>query len=182
MAWCVVENMPPVKHGASPPGERDTAREMAHLVRPDARYHASYLAAHDELVRESADGQAARDGDGDWQQAPDPTTGFAGLSFTRESLEDPAEFRRLVAARRAEELPETPTRSGHEFLAHCSEDDFARARFPQKLARKCTALLELWRAEASGRGNRQGAPGSGVDGFGAPRGIPMIPPSAGPGG
>lgn len=82
----------------------------------------------------------------------------------------------------AEELPETPTRSGHEFLAHCSEDDFARARFPQKLARKCTALLELWRAEASGRGNRQGAPSSGVDGFGAPRGIPMIPPSAGPGG
>lgn len=112
MAWCVVENMPPVKHGTAPSGERDTVREMAHLVRPDARYHASYLAAHDELVRESADGQAARDGDGDWQQAPDPTTGFAGLSFTRESLEDPAEFRRLVAARRAEELPETPRPAG----------------------------------------------------------------------
>ena len=87
-----------------------------------------------------------------------------------------------AAEKDAKDLPKTMTRSGHQFVAHCSDEDFARAKFPQKLARKCTALLELWRAEASGRGNRQGAPSSGVDGFGAPRGIPMIPPSAGPGG
>ncbi|MFX4286209.1 GNAT family N-acetyltransferase [Janibacter sp. G349] len=75
---------------------------MAQIVRPDARYQRSYLEALDEF-----DG-AHRDGDGMLELAADPTTGFAGHDFTREGLEDPEEFRRLVQARRADELPETP--------------------------------------------------------------------------
>lgn len=80
---------------------------MAQIVRPDARYQRSYLAAHDEFAG------AHRDGDGDWVLAADATTGFAGFTFTREGLEDPDEFRRLVRERRAAELPETPRPSGH---------------------------------------------------------------------
>ena len=80
------------------------------------------------------------------------------------------------AAKDAKGLPQTMTRSGHQFVAHCSDEDFARAKFPQKLARKCTSLLRSWRAEASNRGNGIGAPGSGIDRFGAPRGIPFAPP------
>jgi len=79
---------------------------MAHIVRPDARYQRSYLAATDEF------GDAHRDGDGDMVQEPDPATGFAGFAFTREGLADPDEFRRFVRVRRAEELPETPRPSG----------------------------------------------------------------------
>ena len=56
---------------------------MTQIVRPDARYQRSYLEALDEF-----DG-AHRDGDGELQLAADPTTGFAGLDFTREGLEDP---------------------------------------------------------------------------------------------
>lgn len=74
---------------------------MAQIVRPDARYQRSYLEASDEF------GNAHRDGDGDWVQEADTTTGFTGFSFTREGLEDREEFRRLVRTRRAEELPET---------------------------------------------------------------------------
>lgn len=80
---------------------------MTQIVRPDARYQHSYLAAHDEF-----DG-AHRDGDGDWEQAADPATGFEGFTFTREGLEDADEFRNLVRERRASELPETPRPSGH---------------------------------------------------------------------
>lgn len=79
---------------------------MSQIVRPDARYQQSYLAATDEFAG------AQRDGDGDMAQEADPTTGFAGFSFTREGLEDPDEFRRFVQCRRAEELPETPRPSG----------------------------------------------------------------------
>ena len=63
---------------------------MAQIVRPDARYQHSYLEALDEFAG------AHRDGDGELQLAADPTTGFAGLDFTREGLEDPDTFRRLV--------------------------------------------------------------------------------------
>ncbi len=79
---------------------------MTHVVRPDRRYHPAYLEAVDEMAG------AHRDGDGEWEQAPDDVTGFEGFRFTREGLEDPAEFARLVRTRRAEELPETPRPSG----------------------------------------------------------------------
>lgn len=80
---------------------------MAQIVRPDARYQQSYLAAHDEFAG------AHRDGDGDWEQEADPTTGFEGFTFTREGLEDADEFRRFVRERRASELPDTPRPGGH---------------------------------------------------------------------
>ncbi|WP_068262145.1 GNAT family N-acetyltransferase [Janibacter limosus] len=79
---------------------------MSQIVRPDPRYQASYLEAHDEF------GGAHRDGDGDLVQAADPTVGFEGFSFTREGLEDRDEFRRFVQVRRADELPETPRPAG----------------------------------------------------------------------
>lgn len=93
---------------------------MAQIVRPDARYQRSYLAAHDEF-----DG-AHRDGDGDWEQPADPATGFAGFAFTRGGLEEADEFRRFVRERRAAELPETPRPSGHvpcTFLWIVGDDD-----------------------------------------------------------
>lgn len=76
----------------------------------------------------------------------------------------------------ASALPQTITRSGHQFLAHCGDEDFARARFPQKLARKCTGLLQSWRAEARGDDNWVGPPDTSIPSFGAPRGIPSTPP------
>lgn len=79
---------------------------MAQIVRPDARYQHSYLAAHDEFEG------AHRDGDGEWEQAADPVTGFEGYNFTREGLADTEEFRRFVRSRRAEELPESPRPTG----------------------------------------------------------------------
>lgn len=79
---------------------------MTQIVRPDARYRPSYLAATDEFAG------AHRDGDGDMAQEADAATGFAGFSFTREGLADPDEFRRFVQVRRSEELPETPRPSG----------------------------------------------------------------------
>lgn len=82
-------------------------RPMAQIVRPDARYQRSYLEAHDEF------GGAHRDGDGVLSVDADPQVGFAGYTFTREGLEDPDEFRRLVRVRRADELPETPRPAGH---------------------------------------------------------------------
>lgn len=80
---------------------------MSQIVRPDARYQQSYLAAHDEFEG------AHRDGDGEWQQSADPATGFEGLDYTRESLTDADTFRAFVRDRRADELPETPRPSGY---------------------------------------------------------------------
>lgn len=85
---------------------------MAHIIRPDARYHRSFLEAADEM------GPAHRNGDGEWEVAGDPSTGFEGYHFTRESLEDPAEFRHLVRVRRAAELPENPRPTGHVPCTH----------------------------------------------------------------
>ncbi len=81
-----------------------------------------------------------------------------------------------AAAKDAKDLPQTMTRSGHQFVAHCSDEDFARAKFPQKLARKCTSLLHTWRAEAAGRGNGIGPPGSGINPVGATLVVPFVPP------
>ncbi|MCE1180270.1 MAG: GNAT family N-acetyltransferase [Micrococcales bacterium] len=81
---------------------------MAHIVRPDYRYHRSYLEAVDEFAAEGGH----IDGDGPWAQEADAETGFEGYAFTRESLEEPEQFRALVRRRRAEELPETPRPAG----------------------------------------------------------------------
>ncbi len=77
---------------------------MIELVHPDAAYRTSYLAAVDEF------GGAHRDGDGLW--AEEPEGDFAGYELTREGLEDPAEFARLVGLRRAAGLEATPRRPG----------------------------------------------------------------------
>ena len=77
---------------------------MIELVAPDPAYRDSYLAAADEF------GGAHRDGDGLWAE---PAEGdFAGYEFTREGLEDPSEFGRLVRFRRAAGLEESPRRPG----------------------------------------------------------------------
>lgn len=78
---------------------------MAHTIRPDARYQASYLEAADEF-----DG-AHRDGDG--ELARFDAAGRQVETFTRTSLADPETFRRFVAWRRADELPATPRRPGY---------------------------------------------------------------------
>lgn len=65
---------------------------MVILARPDERFHRSFLAAVDEF---RAAGEAAHDGVVHWPAEGD----FPGIAFTREGLEDPAEFARLVANR-----------------------------------------------------------------------------------
>jgi hypothetical protein len=47
--------------------------------------------------------------------------------------------------------PSTITPSGHEFIARCNDEAFARARFPKGLADQCERLLGLWHGEASHR-------------------------------
>ena len=45
--------------------------------------------------------------------------------------------------------PATMTASGRDFIAHCNDEAFATARFPQKLADRCERLLRLWHRESS---------------------------------
>jgi len=79
-------------------------RPRVRLVPPDLRFQESYLEALDEF-----DGEH-RDGDGELVLPADE--GFEGVSFTRESLVDGAEFQRLVDHRIADALPETPRPQG----------------------------------------------------------------------
>jgi predicted acetyltransferase len=79
---------------------------MTRLVVPDVRYQDSYLAAGDEFA---ASGEQ-RDGDGDLVQPAEE--GYAGFEFTREGLEDPAEFARFVAQRVQASDEDAPRRSG----------------------------------------------------------------------
>ena len=79
---------------------------MTRLVIPHVRYQASYLAASDEFA---ASGEQ-RDGDGDLSQPPE--AGYAGFEFTREGLQDPAEFARFVAQRVRARDADAPRRSG----------------------------------------------------------------------
>lgn len=79
---------------------------MTRLVRPHSRYQRSYLAASDEF----AETGEQRDGDGLW--AEEPEGDYAGFAFTRDSLEDPAEFERFVARRVASARPDAPRKPG----------------------------------------------------------------------
>ena len=49
--------------------------------------------------------------------------------------------------------PSTIRRSGHDFMAQCNDEDFARGSFTRKLADRCEDLRRLWHREASDRGN-----------------------------
>lgn len=72
---------------------------MVHLAAPHVRFHRSFLAAADEF---RAAGEQQHDGIVSW-----PATGdFPGVVFTREGLEDPAEFGRLVANRVGDAQPD----------------------------------------------------------------------------
>jgi predicted acetyltransferase len=62
------------------------------LAAPDVRFHRSFLAAADEF---RVVGQGVHDGILNWPAEGD----FPGVVFTREGLEDPDEFARLVANR-----------------------------------------------------------------------------------
>lgn len=87
---------------------------MTRLVIPSVRYQASYLAASDEFA---ASGEQ-RDGDGDLSQPAERGpraqrgAGYAGYKFTREGLQDPAEFARFVAQRVRARDEDAPRRSG----------------------------------------------------------------------
>jgi predicted acetyltransferase len=85
---------------------RPDATQATRLVRPAVRYGESYLAASDELL---ASGEQ-RDGDGDWVQLPED--GYAGFTFTRDGLRDPAELARFVEQRRRARDEDAPRRSG----------------------------------------------------------------------
>jgi predicted acetyltransferase len=65
---------------------------MVLLAAPHVRFHRSFLAAVDEF---RANGEPTHDGVVNWPAEGD----FPGVVFTREELEDSAEFARLVANR-----------------------------------------------------------------------------------
>lgn len=77
---------------------------MLLLADPDVRFHRSYLEALDEW------GGAHRDGDGELVRSADAA--YPGHHFTREGLEDPAEFARLVDLRLADREPGAPRPEG----------------------------------------------------------------------
>ena len=74
---------------------------MFELTRPDARFHRSFLAAADEFL---AAGENAYANLISWP-ADDV---FPGVTFTRESLEDPAEFAGFAEFLAAQRFPESP--------------------------------------------------------------------------
>ena len=78
---------------------------MVILATPHARFHRSFLEAVDEY---RAAGEARYDGVVDWPAEGD----FPGVVFTREGLEDPAEFQRLVYHRTGDEHPGSPRPPG----------------------------------------------------------------------
>lgn len=82
---------------------------MVVLVPPHPRYHASWLAAHDEFV---AAGEGHQDGEGAWVEPAD-AGGYPGSAFTRSELETPEGFARLVRFRRDKARPDAPRPTGH---------------------------------------------------------------------
>lgn len=79
---------------------------MIELVRPDPRFHRSFLAAADEFI-------AA--GEERYANIPDiePDSGFEGLSLTREQLEDPEAFARLASWIAGQAEPDAPRPAGY---------------------------------------------------------------------
>lgn len=78
---------------------------MVDLAQPHLRFHRSYLAASDEFAER---GETQHGGILVWPAGEH----FPGLAFTREGLEDPAEFQRLVDSRVADALPDSPRPTG----------------------------------------------------------------------
>ena len=81
---------------------------MVVLVPPHRRYHASWLAAHDEFVEA---GEGHRDGEGFWVEPADRD--HPGVAFTRDELETAAGFDRWVRYRLDRARPEVPRPTGH---------------------------------------------------------------------
>lgn len=79
---------------------------MVAIVPPDVRFQRSYLEAMDEFAAKGEE----RHGIAVLALPADQT--FSGIHFTREGLDEPAEFVRLVQWRLADELPSTPRPSG----------------------------------------------------------------------
>ena len=75
------------------------------LSAPDVRFHRSYLVAADEF---RAAGEGQHDGIVSWPAQGD----FPGVVFTRQGLEDPREFARLVANRVGDAEEDAPRPPG----------------------------------------------------------------------
>jgi predicted acetyltransferase len=94
---------------------------MVHPATPHVRFHRSFLAAADEF---RAAGEERHDGILSWPAEGD----FPGVVFTREGLDDPAEFARLVANRvgdAEEDAPRPPgwTSTTHWWMADPDQPD-----------------------------------------------------------
>ncbi len=70
-------------------------------MRPDVRYHETFMAAHFEFRDEF------RNADGSWG-APACESGYPGISFTRAEMNTPEGFERFVRWRLEDALDETP--------------------------------------------------------------------------
>ena len=79
---------------------------MIRLVRPDSRFHRSYLEAHDEFAG------ATRDGDGVWVEPADGR-GYAGTAFDRAEMETAEGFARYVSWRVDSALEDSPRTHDH---------------------------------------------------------------------
>lgn len=127
---------------------------MLRLVDPDPRYQRSFLDAADEFVAE---------GNGPYAGIVtiEPGRGYDGIAFTREGLEDPAEFTRFTSYLLADRLPETPR---PESFVPCTvlwivEDDTYVGRI--SLRHRLTDTLYVWGGHI-GYGVRPSARGRGV--------------------
>ena len=66
------------------------------------------------------------------------------------------------------DFPSKITRTGHEFRARCSDEDFATARFPDQLYGRCIKLLQTWRYEATRKDPMRLPPTGGIE-------VPTVP-------
>ncbi len=93
---------------------------MVLLVTPHVRFHRSFLAAVDEF---RTTGEPAHDGVVHWPAEGD----FPGLVFTREGLDDSAQFARLVANRIGDAEEESPRPPGWTTTTYWWMEDPDRA-------------------------------------------------------